>query len=517
MRAARHAAVEIAEQAQVAAARQIRIEARALDEAGHAVERARAVDQRITPEEPRVALRRADQPEQHPQRGRLAGAVRPEVAEDVASIDRQVDVVDGDDVAIALDQPSRFEGRRVAHLSERAADSAAEVGIDPASTYETPPRSQVSTVPSCVASSCAVTPSRAIDGSASSIPRLARLRGVRLALDDDDRPEALSVDHEHRPGIGWADEPRRPDAAIRPGVSGATTGNGAAACTAASPVTGALVLPPAVPPPACEERSTIVAPAGGETAMSESGTEPKEMSVACSASTGDDEPWAYTAIFSGVAVRHVPGELGGAEQPAVVARRDRHGVGLLARDIRRLGTRDGPVLAELGEERGDLVERRRRVSGGAGAPLLLRQVGRVRRVRACVVDRHLRVGPDDLGITGIRLELQAAAVRVRPETAGRAGHQRRAGLPGQRARGEQLVREGDPRRHACRLRRAERVVNRLGERLRRRRRAAAAAGGDGDDAGDEHDDDRGEQSDQAGRWQCAEDPHGNPFSSSSPE
>ncbi len=34
--------------------------------------------------------------------------------------------------------------------------------------------------------------------------------------------------------------------------------------------------------------------------MSDSGTEPKEMSVASSASTGDDEPWAYTAIFSGV-------------------------------------------------------------------------------------------------------------------------------------------------------------------------------------------------------------------------
>ncbi len=136
---ARDATVEIAEQVQVAAAGQIRVEARALDETGHAVQSTRSVDQRVAAEETRLALGRPDQPEQHPQRGRLAGAVRAEVAEDVASIDRQVDVVDGDDVAVALDQSSRFERRRVAHPSDRAADSAAEVGTDPASTYETPP------------------------------------------------------------------------------------------------------------------------------------------------------------------------------------------------------------------------------------------------------------------------------------------------------------------------------------------------------------------------------------------
>ena len=83
-------------------------------------------------------------------------------------------------------------------------------------------------------------------------------------------------------------------------MSGATTVNGAAACTAASPVTGAAVPPPDVPLPVCDERSTIFAPAGGETAMSEAETEPNEMSVAWSASTGDDEPCAYTAILSGV-------------------------------------------------------------------------------------------------------------------------------------------------------------------------------------------------------------------------
>ena len=136
---ARNATVEIAEQVQVAAAGQIRIEARALDETGHPVQSTRSVDQRVAAEETRPAVGRPDQPEQHPQRGRLAGAVRAEVAEDVASVDRQVDVVDGDDVAVALDQSLRFERRRVAHPSDRAAASAAEVGTDPASTYETPP------------------------------------------------------------------------------------------------------------------------------------------------------------------------------------------------------------------------------------------------------------------------------------------------------------------------------------------------------------------------------------------
>ena len=97
MRAARRAAVEVGEQAQVPAAREVRIEPRPLDEAGDAVERARALDERVAPEEPRAPLGRADQAEQHAQRRRLPRAVRAEVAEHVAALDRQVDVVDGDD------------------------------------------------------------------------------------------------------------------------------------------------------------------------------------------------------------------------------------------------------------------------------------------------------------------------------------------------------------------------------------------------------------------------------------
>ncbi len=49
-------------------------------------------------------------------RGRLAGAVRPEQAEDLAGADLEIDAVDGGDVGVALDQAAdtddRFPGDR---------------------------------------------------------------------------------------------------------------------------------------------------------------------------------------------------------------------------------------------------------------------------------------------------------------------------------------------------------------------------------------------------------------------
>src|SRR5207248_7850495 len=98
------------------------------------------------------------------------GAVRAEVAEDVAGLDGQVDVVDRDDVAVALDQAAGGDRRRARHPSARAAASAAAGGSEPARTYETPPRRHSSTVPSCVASSFAVTPSSEIFGRLASGP-----------------------------------------------------------------------------------------------------------------------------------------------------------------------------------------------------------------------------------------------------------------------------------------------------------------------------------------------------------
>ena len=122
-------AVERRHQLEVAAARQIRVEARRLDEAGDAVERGRTLQERVAPEQPRRALVGPDQAEQHPQRRRLACSVGPEVAVDVTGADREVDVVDGGDLAVALDQPAGLDRR--CHHRPRAAFSAATGGTEP--------------------------------------------------------------------------------------------------------------------------------------------------------------------------------------------------------------------------------------------------------------------------------------------------------------------------------------------------------------------------------------------------
>src|SRR5262249_32802152 len=120
------------EQAQVPPGRQIRIERRPLDEPGDAVERLRADDVRGAAEELDGALGWSDHAEQPAQAGRLAGPVPAEVAEDVAFLDRQVDVVYGDELAVDLDEAACADRQRVVHPSSRAADSAAAVGTDPA-------------------------------------------------------------------------------------------------------------------------------------------------------------------------------------------------------------------------------------------------------------------------------------------------------------------------------------------------------------------------------------------------
>src|SRR5581483_1968824 len=145
---ARHRLVVVGEEPQVAPAREVRVETGRLDETGNSFERLGAVDQRIAAMKPRRARGGTDQAEHDPQRGRLAGAVWSEIAEDVARLDAQVDVVDGDDLAVALDQAARLDRRCIAHFTARAAVSAAEAGSEPASTKLVPPAFQVSTVPS---------------------------------------------------------------------------------------------------------------------------------------------------------------------------------------------------------------------------------------------------------------------------------------------------------------------------------------------------------------------------------
>ncbi len=108
----RAVSVERGEQFEVLARGEVWIEARRLDEPGDALERPRALAQRIAPEQLDGALGGDDQPERHPQRRRLAGAVRSEEAVDVADVDVQVDVVDRQDLLVALDEPLRPDWRR---------------------------------------------------------------------------------------------------------------------------------------------------------------------------------------------------------------------------------------------------------------------------------------------------------------------------------------------------------------------------------------------------------------------
>ena len=133
-RAARAVAVERRAQLEVAPAGEVRVEARRLDEAGDAVERGHA-GLRVAPEEPHAALAGTDEPQHHAQRGRLAGAVGAEVAEDVAREHGEVDAGDRDELAVALDEAADLDGGRVcvrhAH-SPRAAASAAVGGTEPA-------------------------------------------------------------------------------------------------------------------------------------------------------------------------------------------------------------------------------------------------------------------------------------------------------------------------------------------------------------------------------------------------
>ena len=57
---------------------------------------------RIQPDHARLAVGRLGQPEQHQDGRRLAGAVLPEQPEDLAGLDLEVEMVDGDQVAVGL-------------------------------------------------------------------------------------------------------------------------------------------------------------------------------------------------------------------------------------------------------------------------------------------------------------------------------------------------------------------------------------------------------------------------------
>jgi hypothetical protein len=92
------------------AAGQIRIEARVLDEPGHARGQDRFGARERLAEQLDRAFVGAQQPEHQPQQRGLAGAVWPQQPPNLALVDLQVDPVERDRLVEALDQAARANG-----------------------------------------------------------------------------------------------------------------------------------------------------------------------------------------------------------------------------------------------------------------------------------------------------------------------------------------------------------------------------------------------------------------------
>ena len=125
--------VEGGQQLEVAPRGHVGIEGRRLHEARDAVECPRGFVW-IAPKQPDGPRRRPDQAEHHPQRRRLAGAVRSQIAVDVARLDRQVDPVDRRELSVTLDETADLDRRRgLRHGSDAATDSIVDGVTEPAS------------------------------------------------------------------------------------------------------------------------------------------------------------------------------------------------------------------------------------------------------------------------------------------------------------------------------------------------------------------------------------------------
>ncbi len=297
------AAVEGREQLQVLAPGQVRVELRRLDEPGDPLERAPAHADRIAAEQPGAARGRPDQAEQHAQRRRLAGAVRAQVAVDVAgSTVRSTSSTaarspyrftrprasTGRSGGIPPHQPRCARGRlgrrrrqrsdeRVAHAAAVELDHRAERGRQ-------------------------LVAGRAVDRDARQRSPAARRRGVG-------RP-ARGRRSRRGPGRRRPSRPGVPDPSIRRTAcrgrptsdGGAARRNGTARATAAVPATSAYGPPTPSCAGACGGCTwTIFVPGARRTVRSEDGTVPKLMSVTESATTGVESPWLRTATRSGTA------------------------------------------------------------------------------------------------------------------------------------------------------------------------------------------------------------------------
>jgi hypothetical protein len=125
------ATVEGGKEVKVGATAEVGVERRRFDEAGDPLQRPDA-GLGIAAEEADTAGAGRDQAQHHPQRGGLTGTVWSEVAEDVTGLDGQVDVVNRDQLAVALTETADLDRRRFGHAqSALAAASAAAGGTEP--------------------------------------------------------------------------------------------------------------------------------------------------------------------------------------------------------------------------------------------------------------------------------------------------------------------------------------------------------------------------------------------------
>jgi len=73
------------------------------------------VSPRVASKHLRTSGRRPEHAREQPQGGRLAGAVRPEIAEDLSRLDLKVEIAEGNPAAVGLGQPLGPHDRRFGH------------------------------------------------------------------------------------------------------------------------------------------------------------------------------------------------------------------------------------------------------------------------------------------------------------------------------------------------------------------------------------------------------------------
>jgi hypothetical protein len=120
------------EDLEVPFAGQERIERRTLDERAHSDQRGGEVVRHAVAEDLHRAARRMDQPEQHPDGSRLAGAVRAEEPEQISFVDVEIDVIDGS-------QPARERLRQRVRRDDAHVDPAIRPAIRSSSATVTVP------------------------------------------------------------------------------------------------------------------------------------------------------------------------------------------------------------------------------------------------------------------------------------------------------------------------------------------------------------------------------------------